>query len=157
MSQPSEIQIYFQKIAELADSGEEFPVDLDEVWPLVYSRKDVAVKTLEKSFVESIDYQPLHQNVEQTGSGGQNKVTYMLSVSCLEYFIARKIKRVFEVYRQVFHAVRTKQLQQQPVTGDYLILVGQRMKELETKIELDKPKVEFAEVAMRTTDINLLT
>lgn len=27
----------------------------------------------------------------------------MLSVSCLEYFIARKVRSVFEVYRSVFH------------------------------------------------------
>lgn len=30
-------------------------------------------------------------------------MVYMLSVSCLEYFIARKVRSVFEVYRSVFH------------------------------------------------------
>ena len=29
----------------------------------------------------------------------------MLSVPCLEFFIARKVRPVFEVYRQVFHKV----------------------------------------------------
>ena len=29
---------------------------------------------------------------------------YWLSVSCLEFFIARKVREVFDVYREVFHA-----------------------------------------------------
>lgn len=32
-------------------------------------------------------------------------MTYMLSVPCLEFFIARKVRPVFEVYRKVFHKV----------------------------------------------------
>ena len=36
---------------------------------------------------------------------GRPQNTYMLSVSCLEFFIARKVRPVFEVYRQVFHKV----------------------------------------------------
>lgn len=30
---------------------------------------------------------------------------FMLSVPCLEFFIARKVRPVFEVYRKVFHKV----------------------------------------------------
>ena len=37
--------------------------------------------------------------------GGRPQNTYMLSVPCLEFFIARKVRPVFEVYRQVFHKV----------------------------------------------------
>ena len=34
----------------------------------------------------------------------------MLSVPCLEFFIARKVRQVFEVYRQVFHKVASGEL-----------------------------------------------
>ena len=74
------------------------------VWMLAYSRKDNATKELSKNFIEGIDYQPLRQNAERT-KGGQNKIDYYLSVSCLEYFIARKVRPVFDVYREVFHKV----------------------------------------------------
>lgn len=36
---------------------------------------------------------------------GRPQNTYMLSVPCLEFFIARRVRPVFEVYRQVFHKV----------------------------------------------------
>lgn len=119
-SSEAEIKAYFCAVLNLAKSNEEFPVNLDDVWPLVYSRKDKAVRALKEgeSFFEGIDYQPLPQNGEQDSplaqngkrlaSGkfnGENKVTYMLSVPCLEFFIARKVRPVFEVYRQVFHKV----------------------------------------------------
>lgn len=34
----------------------------------------------------------------------------MLSIPCLEFFIARKVRPVFEVYRQVFHKVASGEL-----------------------------------------------
>ena len=42
----------------------------------------------------------------------QNGITadYYLSTSCLEYFIARKVRPVFEVYRQVFHKAVKKEI-----------------------------------------------
>lgn len=121
-SSEAEIKAYFCAVLNLAKSNEEFPVNLDDVWPLVYSRKDKAVRALKEgeSFFEGIDYQPLPQNGErledkplaQNGKrlasgkfNGENKVTYMLSVPCLEFFIARKVRPVFEVYRKVFHKV----------------------------------------------------
>ncbi len=36
---------------------------------------------------------------------GRPTQVFMLSVSCLEFFIARKVRPVFEVYRKVFHKV----------------------------------------------------
>lgn len=105
-----EIRLYFEGVLKLSQSDEEFPVNLDDVWPLAYARKDVAVKKLKDSrlFIEGIDFQPLHQNMERSENGqfcGADKVTYMLSVPCLEFFIARKVRPVFEVYRKVFHKV----------------------------------------------------
>ncbi len=119
-STAQEIKAYFEEVLELSKDSKEFPVNLDEVWPLVYSRKDKAVRALKEgeSFFEGIDYILLPQNGEQDGNngkqvnswGGNNQVTYMLSVPCLEFFIARKVRAVFEVYRQVFHKVASGEI-----------------------------------------------
>lgn len=103
-SSTEEIKRYFKAVLEIPKSNEPYPVNLDMVWMLAYSRKDNATKELSKNFIEGIDYQPLRQNAERT-KGGQNKIDYYLSVSCLEYFIARKVRPVFDVYREVFHKV----------------------------------------------------
>lgn len=103
-SSTEEIKRYFKAVLEISKSNEPYPVNLDMVWMLAYSRKDNATKELSKNFIEGIDYQPLRQNAERT-KGGQNKIDYYLSVSCLEYFIARKVRPVFDVYREVFHKV----------------------------------------------------
>jgi len=103
----NDLEIYFRKISDLYDAGEEFPVNLDEVYPLVYSTKGNAVRDLKNNFLQDVDYLSLIKNDKQKdGSGGQNEVTYMLSVSCLEYFIARRVPEVFNVYREIFHRVR---------------------------------------------------
>ena len=129
-SSDSEIKAYFIQVLNLSRSKEEFPVNLDEVWPLVYSRRDKAVRALRSGeiFMEGIDYQVFPQNGEKSDTFshfggkvqddgedqkpkgsfsvmGRPQNTYMLSVSCLEFFIARKVRPVFEVYRQVFHKV----------------------------------------------------
>ena len=125
-SSDSEIKAYFIQVLNLSRSKEEFPVNLDEVWALAYKEKGKAVRALRTNelFVEGIDYQvftPNGQKVDgvfaQNGKksddaqdegrnvGGRPQNTYMLSVPCLEFFIARKVRPVFEVYRQVFHKV----------------------------------------------------
>ena len=142
--QPQGLEAYFRKISELADSGQEFPADLDEVWMLAYPRKDHAVRELKNNFLESIDYQVFPKN-EENPLGGRPKEIYELSVPCLEYFIARRVPEVFNVYRQVFHRVRQQMQTPAVISADHIIAIGQRMKELELKIELDKPKVAFAE------------
>lgn len=37
------IRSYFEKVLELVESGEDFPVNLDDVWPLIYSDKVIMV------------------------------------------------------------------------------------------------------------------
>lgn len=109
-SASEQIKAYFEGILRLYKSGEEFPINLDDVWMLVYSEKSKAVRALKKSlFEEGIDYN-LAQNGEVIKSSEiQNgiAVTYKLSVKCLEFFIARKVRAVFEVYRNVFQKVAT--------------------------------------------------
>ena len=125
-SSDSEIKAYFIQVLNLSRSKEEFPVNLDEVWALAYKEKGKAVRALRTNelFVEGIDYQVFTPNGQKTDGvfaqngkksddaqddgrnvGGRPQNTYMLSVPCLEFFIARKIRPVFEVYRQVFHKV----------------------------------------------------
>lgn len=131
-SSDSEIKAYFIQVLNLSRSKEEFPVDLDEVWPLVFKFRADAVRALAKNnlFVKDIDYQVFSKNAENSevlfhsknkpneaasdnaktdkdgrNLGGRPQNTYMLSVPCLEFFIARKVRSVFEVYRQVFHKV----------------------------------------------------
>ena len=131
-SSESEIKAYFIQVLNLSRSKEEFPVNLDEVWPLVFNFRADAVRALAKNnlFVKGIDYQVFSKNAENSevlfhstnksneatsdnaktdkdgrNLGGRPQNTYMLSVPCLEFFIARKVRPVFEVYRQVFHKV----------------------------------------------------
>ena len=131
-SSDSEIKAYFIQVLNLSRSKEEFPVNLDEVWPLVFNFRADAVRALAKNnlFVKDIDYQVFSKNAENSevlfhsknksneeasdnaktdkdgkNLGGRPQNTYMLSVPCLEFFIARRVRPVFEVYRQVFHKV----------------------------------------------------
>lgn len=105
-SNPELIKEYFIKILELKKEGESFPVNLDEVWPLAYSRRDKAFSVLRHDFIEGEDYN-LHQKGKVVYSSSLIngiKIDARLAVSCLEYFIAKKTRSVFEVYRKVFHA-----------------------------------------------------
>ena len=119
-SNAQDIKVYFEEVLKLSKDSKEFPVNLEEVWPLVYSEKGKAVRALRSNelFVEGIDFILLAKNGKQEGNngkqvnswGGNNQVTYMLSVPCLEFFIARKVRPVFEVYRQVFHKVASGEI-----------------------------------------------
>jgi hypothetical protein len=120
-STAQEIKSYFEEVLKLSKDSKEFPVNLDDVWPLVYSAKEKAVRALKSNdlFLQNVDYQVLAKNGENSGVLAQNggKVRngrpteiYMLSVPCLEFFIARKVRPVFEVYRQVFHKVASGEL-----------------------------------------------
>lgn len=139
-STSDELRQYFNAILQLAKDENKFPINLDEVWPLVYAKKGNAVRELEKSFIEGEDYlaenEPLLQNEKQDSKGkwgGSNKVTYHLSLSCLEYFIARKVRPVFEVYRQVFHKTAQQQMVPQVPTSfrEALLLAAKQQEEIE--------------------------
>lgn len=120
-STAQEIKAYFEEVLKLSKDSKEFPVNLDDVWPLVYSAKEKAVRALKSNdlFLQNVDYQVLAQNGENSGvlaqnggklQGGRPTEIFMLSVPCLEFFIARKVRPVFEVYRQVFHKVTSGEL-----------------------------------------------
>lgn len=103
-SSTEEIKRYFKAILELSKLDIPYPVNLDSCWMLCYSAKEKAVRALKENFIESADYQFLAQNGENSKCG-RPSIEYYLSVSCLEYFIARKVCPVFDVYREVFHKV----------------------------------------------------
>lgn len=108
-SSESEIKRYFNAVLELSKSDNEFPVNLDEVWMLIYSEKGKAVRALKENFIEGVDYNTFAKN-GKTETGGYKVIEYHLTVSCMEFFIARKVRSVFEVYRQVFHKVAKHEL-----------------------------------------------
>lgn len=101
-STTEQIRKYFTKVLDLSKKNG-YPVNLNEVWALVYNQKSDAVKVLKKDFIEGIDYQVLRQ-IPQNPKGGRPSEEYVISVPCLEFFIARKIRPIFDVYRKVFHA-----------------------------------------------------
>lgn len=119
-SVPSNIERYFRGVLALDQQGKVFSVNLDDVWQLAYSEKGKAVRALKANFIENVDFLPIAKNGEillahngKQDWGGSNKIDYYLTSACLEYFIARKVRPVFEVYRIVFHHA-VAQVQQQP-------------------------------------------
>lgn len=143
-SNNSDLKRYFIAVLELSGSGEEFPVSLDEVWMLIYGQKSDAVAALKSNFIQDVDYQVLRQN-PQKSNGGRPTNIYKLSVSCMEFFVARKIRPVFEVYRQVFHGMaNTYQVPQS--FSEALMLAAKQQQKIEQQqktIEASRPKVEF--------------
>lgn len=113
-SSPSEIERYFRGVLALDQQDKVFSVFLDDVWMLAYSRKDAAVRALKVNFMENVDFIVIHQDVENS-KDGRPLDNYYLTSACLEYFVARKVRQVFEVYRRVFHHVANN-IQQQNVS-----------------------------------------
>lgn len=97
---------------------------------------------------QSADNQFLAQNGENSRKGRPIE-KYYLSVSCLEFFIARKIRAVFEVYRQVFHKIAEKPkkaIVHKPTSKEMLRLTAESTRE---EIE-----AYFLEIKMKCADNN---
>ena len=136
-SSVEDIRMYFEGILRLYQSNEKFPVDLDEVWMLVYSEKGKAVRALKKSFYEGEDYYLAQNGKVIKSSEIQNgiEIKYHLTVKCLEYFIARKVRAVFDVYREVFRKVATGEVNTQQKS-----LSSVEMFALQAQINLEQDK-----------------
>lgn len=158
-SSSEEIKAYFKAILSLAKASEKYPVNLDEVWMLVYERKDNATKALMRDFIEGEDFITVRQKAE---GGKFASIDYLLSVPCLEYFIARKVRPVFEVYRQVFHKVTNTSVYLIPQTySEALLLAANQAREIEqlnlekqqlaSENEKNRPKVQFADCIMQAS------
>ena len=153
----ADIKAYFLYVKELSKSNKMYSVNLDDVWMLVYSTKGNALKDLKKNFIEDVDFEVFIQNNKNL-KGGRPTEYYSLTPACLEHFIARKKKEVFEVYRQVFHKVVNDDLTIKadkinlggfPIPAkfsDALILAAHLQQTVEVqdaKIAEDQPKVEY--------------
>lgn len=154
-SNDGELKEYFCQLLRLTEQNEMFPVDLLDVWMLVYARKDHAVRDLTQNFIQGVDYQLLPKKGENPNTG-RPVDKYYLSVSCMEYFIARKVRPVFEIYRRIFHkAVKILAIPQ--TFAEALQLAADQAKQLESQnkaIEEMKPKAIFADsVSASSTSI----
>lgn len=164
-SSENEIDLYFNAVLKLAKASAKYPVNLDEVWMLVYTRRDSAIDALKRDFIENDDYLPVRNSPKRSEGGrfaGGDKMDYLLTISCLEYFIARKVRPVFEVYRKVFHKATTFQLPNFSDPAEAARAWAQQYEEkkelkyknvqLEQERQENKPKVEFAECIMKSSD-----
>ena len=75
-SSESEIKRYFNAVLELSKSNNEFPINLDEVWMLVYGRKSDAAEALQRDFIENVDYKVLRQNPQNSNGGRPFRVLH---------------------------------------------------------------------------------
>lgn len=125
----------------------EFPINLDEVWMLVYPRKDHAVRELKENFIEGIDYQ-IFPKIGGNPKGGRPIDEYHLTISCMEYFIARKVRPVFEVYRQVFHRVMKRELSRKELA----LMVVQAEEEKERLLQENKDIRQQNQIAQGTIE-----
>ena len=146
-SSNEELKAYFEAVCKIVDSSrDEFPINLDEVWPLLYSEKSKAVRALTSNdqFIENVDYKVLTQ-IGENPLGGRPTNEYHLTTSCFEFFIARKVRPVFEVYRQVFHAARRGELRPKPLTKSQQTLeaVKQLCEIAQQQVELEQRQIEM--------------
>lgn len=97
-SSNNEIQLYFEKVRALRLSKEEFPVNFDEVWPLVYENRGNAKRDLVNNFIDGIDFNLIQNDKVLSINNLKNGIKYeaYISISCMEWFIARKVRSVFE-------------------------------------------------------------
>lgn len=137
-SNPSDIERYFRGVLALDQQDKVFSVNLDDVWQLVYSERSKAVRALKANFIENVDFLPIARDGKRSNDGkfAWGGTDYYLTSACLEYFVARKVRPVFEVYRRVFHHA-VAQVQQQP--------------SLQEQIQAN---LTFADWAIKTLNIN---
>ncbi len=148
-STESEIKTYFQKVLELKRSGEEFPVNFDEVWPVIYEYRHKASESLKENFIEGVDFYLTQMGKVVKSNELQNgiKAEAKLTVSCMEFFVARKVRSVFEVYRSVFHKVAEQSKFQLPQTfSEALMLAAKQAEQIEQQqLQLEEKQKQIAE------------
>lgn len=160
-SSEREIKEYFNIVLKLSQLDNNFPVNLDEVWPLVYNQKSDAVSALRGNFIEDIDYQVLRQN-PQNLNGGRPTNEYHLSLPCMEFFIARKVRPVFDVYRKVFHHVAAAAVPQTFSQALYLAAeqaktIEQQQQELrQQQLAISAMSSEIVEMKKRTDYLDII-
>ena len=61
---------YSTLLSARMDSEERYPVDFDKLWPMLYSRKDPAIRALCRDHRDILEYINLHSNVEEDSRRG---------------------------------------------------------------------------------------
>ncbi len=104
-----QVRQYFDYLFAAQDDGDPFPVDFDTVWPIAYTTKANAKRALVESgqFYEGVDYVFIRNDENsESPKEGRPSERIVLSVSCFEYFIARKVRPVFDVYRECLAKIK---------------------------------------------------
>ena len=117
---------YLANVITLGQSTDRFPVDLDDVWRLIYTQKKNAVRELERNplYKEGSEYEIReiddfifstngknksgHEDDSEIETRGRKQQKYHLSVRCLEHFVLHRLPAMFEVYRQALHIAAQK-------------------------------------------------
>ena len=114
---------------EAEQSGDHFPVDLDAVWQYAYTTKGHAKRALVESdeFYEDEDYHITRNGkmVERPQGGSVQTERIVMTIGCFEHFVARKVKPIFEIYRQCRKAV-TQQAKDPMAISDGLAITVRR-------------------------------
>ena len=150
-SSSEDLKRYFTAVLELSKQDNEFPINLDDVWMLVYKEKGKAVRALKRDFIEGEDFISFAQNGKRE-IGGTQTMVYHLSISCLEYFIARKVRPVFDVYRKVFHKVANNEVKL-PTAKELALMVVKAEEEKERLMLENKDKQEQIERKQEVIDL----
>ena len=135
------LEEYFSKVVNLSDSNkeDEFVVDIDDVWSLGYRRRQECVRALSKNFMEGIDYRIVEEKKDAAGRPFQRT---MITLKCMEFLIARRVRPVFEIYRKIFHAVvdGTREFRRQEGLSEELkrFINSQRNDRVRTEEETEK-------------------
>ena len=103
--QEIDLQRYFLDVHERQANGDQFPFNLEELVPTVYSTKQKALQALTKGYTQGVDFTVNNQLVENLSPfGGRPADNYCLTAATFEHLVAKKNRAIFEVYRRVFHA-----------------------------------------------------
>jgi len=72
------------------------------VWPLVYQKKDEATRALRDGYMQDVDYLWVRRDAQSSGGHGgmRYRDDYCLTTFCVEYFIVRRNREIFDVYRK---------------------------------------------------------
>lgn len=157
MTAPDKLRHYFDTVFAAEDGGEEFAVNLEHIWRVGYSRKDVAVRALITQFTEGIDFE-VSRTIAENSEGGRPAEVYRLTTSCAEFLAVRSNRDVFEVYRNCRKAIKNILRGALPDFSDPVAAArawadaeeGKRLalakaNESAARLELARPKIEFAE------------
>jgi hypothetical protein len=136
-----DLKSYFVAVKTRFESGEEFPYDIEELVPVVFTRRDMAMEALKRDFTQDIDYRLIRQKTEDANSvtGFRVANNCLLSPLAFEFMVARKNKDVFSLYHTIFHLKTVPSVATGPVDLDLMIqqnaMIGKAIIELKSQRE----------------------